>query len=374
MRRRKLLFSAVVLLLFSALFAVPVFAAEEDELFSDFFAALPEEVRADLAGRTDTKDIGNLIGVRYLFSLVADALDAGVREGSGFFARTVGLALLFSALSHLLAGGGEGSTLRMAGKGMEIILVFLLFSECKNDMALTSALLTDLCRFSDGLIPVFGALFSAAGNGMSAAVAGGGFLSLSYVLEHIAAGVMLPFLHLLLAFCVLFCLWEGGTAKPLFDSLRRTYITLLSFLSLLLVTALGFQGVLAASADSLAASAVRFTVGQMIPVVGAGLGGTLRTLSATLSLLKSKIGVLAVVALLSLFLPTLVSLLLHRFCLSFAGGFASLLGSERAGRIFTDFRGIYDLAVATLSLCAVLFLLVIGVLSHMGIAVPAPVG
>ena len=119
----------------------------------------------------------------------------------------------------------------------------------------------------------------------------------------------------------------------------------------------------------MATQSVRFALGNMIPVIGGQLGGTLRTLSASLGLLKNTVGALSVAALLLLLLPPLVSLLLHRFFLSLSASFSKMLGAGRAEKVFLAFRGMYDLAVATLALTLVTFLLLLALLVRCGVAV-----
>ena len=114
----------------------------------------------------------------------------------------------------------------------------------------------------------------------------------------------------------------------------------------------------------MAVGSVRFALGNLIPIVGGTLGGTLRTLAASLSLIRSTLGTLALAALLLSVLPALVSVLLHRFFLSLACDFSDMLGSTRASRILSGFRSVYDIAAATLSVALVLFFLILGILCN----------
>lgn len=365
---KKLLLLLLIPLLLAAC-SLPCAAIEEETLFSDFFAALPPEIEDALGEMTDAEAASTLVGAEYLVSLAVDSLRGALASSSAFFFRLIGLALLLAVAARLRDALGEGVATRTAECAMGVLLVLLLYRFTEADIARTSATLTDMRTFSDGLIPVFVALFTAGGSTGTATAAAGGFAAISYLLEHVAAGMLLPLLRVLFGFTVIMSVSPRHSLGGIFSSVKQTYVTTLGFLALLLGASLGFQSTLATSADSLAAHSVRFAVGNLIPVVGGALGGTLRTLSATLALLKGSVGAVAVVALLLLVLPTLISLLLHRLFLSLASSVSTMLGSEAAGKVFTDFRAIYDLAAATLALVTVLFLLIVGIFVRCSLAI-----
>lgn len=365
---RRVLCFLLLLLLCGVLFCLPASAAMEEELFSDFFAALPEDVKEQLEGKTGTNAAGSLVGAEYLISVLLSSLREGLAASGSFFFRLIGIAILLSVLSHFARDLGSEAATRAAEMGIAVVLTFLVYRFAAEDISRVGECLSDMRAFADGLIPVFFGLYAAGGSTATATAAAAGFTSLSYLLQHFCATLLLPLLQLLFGFTAIHA--AGGRMKTegVFSSLRGLYVTSLGFLSLLLVTSLGFQSTLAASADSLAAQSMRFAVGNLIPVVGGSLSGTLRTLGASLTLLKGTVGALAVTALLLLLLPTLIGVLLHRFFLSLAASVSGMLGSERAGKILTAFRGIYDLAAATLALCLVVFLLILALLVRLGVA------
>lgn len=366
MKRLGLLF--LLLLFLSCLFCLPVGAAETEPYFSDFLDALPSELQNALSGVTDPASAAELVGVERLLSLLLDAVQDGVSGSLPFFLRLLGITLILSLLSYLAADLSGGSA-NAAQMGIAVMLTFLLFRFAQEDIVRATACLSELSALSDALIPVFFGLFAAGGSTATATATAAGFTAFSYLLKGVCMAVLLPLLHLLFASVAIRT--AGGKLKTegLFSTLGSTYVTILGFLSLLLVTSLGFQSSLAASSDSLAAGAVRFTVGRLVPVVGASLSGSLRTVAASLSLVKGTLGTLSVFALLSLLLPPLAELLLHRLCLSLCASVSGMLGCERARESFLSFRAIYDLAAATLAVCLVLFILLIALVLRCGVAV-----
>lgn len=368
MKKRKRLLFLLLLALLLPLFVLPT-AAEESDILRDFLDALPSDLAAPLEEAAgDTEKTAELVGADYLLSLLAEATGGALGESGGFLLRLVAGLILFTLLSHLLRTADSGLT-RTAEAALSAALVAMIYATLAGDMTRVSAALADMCHLSDALLPAFAGLYAAAGNAGTAAVSSSGFTLLSLLLENLAAGLLLPILQVIFAFMLIGALGFGARTEGLGRVLRNCYVTLLVFFSLLLTASLGFQGNLAAAADSLSVRSVKFAVGRLIPVVGGSLGETLRTLSASLALLRGSLGTLAVAVLLSFLLPTLVSLLIHRFCLSLVGAAAGMLGAARAEKIFSDFHTLYDLAIATLAIGSVLFLLILALLSQAGLAI-----
>lgn len=351
------------------LFSLPAAAVEEEELLSTLFSSLPAEVADALEKEQRENGAAALVGAEQLAALVLDALRGELNSSVAYFMRLMGVALLLAVLSHLHAAIGEGGGGRAAECGIGILLILLLYRTTEADITRVATLVEDMRRFSDGLAVVFASLFAAGGSSGTAVAAAGTFTILSYLLTHLVAGVLTPFLRLLFALTVIGAVSKKQNFSGLFSALKQLYVTLLSFITLLLTASLAFQSTLSSASDTMALHSVRFAVGNLIPVVGGALGGTLRTLSATLQLLKSTTGALSVAALLLLLLPTLIGLLLHRFFLSLSEALSGVLGSERASNIFRDFRVIYDLAAATLAVVLVLFFFIIGILTRCSLAI-----
>ncbi len=367
---KKCLLALSLLLLLLPLFVLPAAGAEgtEDRLFSEFFSALPPDIANVLGDYTDPGGATALMGVEQLAALLLSAVQDGLSVSASFFARMLVLALLFALLARLTDDLAAAGTARIAELGLTVFLGFFVYRMAAADITSLTASLTDVKSLSTGLAPVFVGLYAAGGSTATATAAASGFTAFSYLLEHVCITLLLPALHLLFGLTALGNAGLGAGTDGIFSTLRGLYITVLSLLSLLLVTSLGFQTALAASADSVAAASVRFTLGQLIPVVGGSISSTWRTLTASLALLKSTVGTLSVVALLLMLLPTLITLLLHRLALSLAAGVSNLLGAPKSAKIFTSFRGIYDIAAATLALAVVLFLFIMSVLVRCGFA------
>ena len=363
MTRARVLALVCLFLFFLPMLVTPAAALSLDELLPDLLEAMPEGPQKELSEYTDPLAAGELLGLERLFSLLGGALRDGIGASLSLFGRLLA-AVIFSVVLSLFSEHLDARAAAAAECGIAAVLAVTVFSVVRADMTLVEGTLADMRRLSDALIPLFATLFASGGSAGTGVAAASGFAGFSYLLTHVLGALLSPLLYFLVGLLGVSVLGTDRVSHGLFRTLRGLYLTVVLFLSVLLVTSLGFQTTLSASADSLAAGSVRFAVGNLIPIVGGTLGGSLRTLASSLSLIRSTLGTLTLAALLLSVLPVLVSLLLHRLFLSLASDLSDMLGASRASRILVGFRGIYDIAAATLSVALVLFFLILGILCH----------
>ena len=124
------------------------------------------------------------------------------------------------------------------------------------------------------------------------------------------------------------------------------------------------QSVLAARADTLGMKGLKYAVGNMIPVVGGAVAGTLGSVAAGVSLLRGVCGVSGIILVALLLLPTLVQLLLFRATLQLASAVSTLLGCDGETRLLKDMASLHGYLAAAVAICSVTFILALAFLVH----------
>ena len=161
----------------------------------------------------------------------------------------------------------------------------------------------------------------------------------------------------------------GVRTSGLSKFIGKSVGTILGLAAVLLGTALGAQSVLTASGDRLGFRTAKFVAGSMIPVVGSTVGDSLRTLAASVSMLRSTVGTAGIVVLVLLLLPTLVSLLLSRLAFLASAGVADMLGVGTAGQLYREMSSVYGLLTAAAALSALIFVFALTVFALTSAAV-----
>ncbi len=306
----------------------------------------------------------------YLFRVVLEAVGLRIDEALGLFCTLLAL-LLLSALLHRLREtvtgvGGEGVSfcLRLSMYALIITQAATMIEWIKAYFAQLSILMT-------GLIPLMGTLYALGGN-VTGAAANEGVLVLSLqICEYATASVTPAVCGVCLAFALLDGFGSGMQVKfsTLGGQIKKWYTWFLGFVMFLLGVALSTQSILAAGADSLGMKGIKYAVGQMLPVVGGAVSGTLGTVAAGVELIRGVSGVCGLILIGLLLLPTLVQLLLFRMCYQTASTAASMLGCDGEAGLLGELSSLYGYMAAASGICSVVFVLALAIFSRSGAAI-----
>lgn len=340
--------------------ALPEYLPEElESLLPDgLFSSAPEEALA--AAREGVSLSGLVAAVLAELGLrLSDAVD--------LLATLVGLLLLSCLLGHLNQAVG-GRTGELSGFVLRLVLAVAVVSLTVGLTDRVAGYLGQLSALCGGMIPVMGGLYVLGGGLGQAAVGEGLMLAFLNVLEYLCAHATPAVCGVCMALALLNALGVRQPTQGLGRWIRKTYTGFLGFITFLLSAALGCQSVLAAHTDTLRMKGLKYAVGNLIPVAGGGLSGSLGTLAAGVELLRSVCGVCGILLLALLLLPVLVELLLFRQVIRLAAVAAEALELPADTKLLEEIAELYGYMAAAVSLCSVFFLLALCVLIMSGSA------
>ena len=120
-----------------------------------------------------------------------------------------------------------------------------------------------------------------------------------------------------------------------------------------------FQSTLTQSADSLSLKTAKFAVGSFIPIVGPSISEALRTVTASVALVKSSLGVLGLICVLLLTLPSVISVYLYKLFLDICAALSGMIGCEKEKGIIMDASQICGFILAIIACTSVFFILIL---------------
>ena len=118
----------------------------------------------------------------------------------------------------------------------------------------------------------------------------------------------------------------------------------------------------------MSARAAKLVASNVIPIVGGSVGETLRTVASSVGYLKSVCGIGAIIFIVFLVLPTLVTLILTRGAFILSVAVADLLGCERESRMLSELGSVYGTLVAVVCMVSVMFILALTVFIRCSVA------
>ena len=367
---KKTVFLTWVVVLLLAAVCQPAHAEESPtDSLADFYNALPPEVYPLLDGRLESEQsAGELIGMEALLDYALDAAKEGFSLQKGSLFKILGVTLL-SVLAGLFCRGMQSeSSALLCERAVGLVSTLAFFGVLSDSLFAVTAWCADLSTFCRGLAPVLTGLLLFGGNAGGATASGVAMSAFLLVSEEIASGFLFGLISVLFALVLVGCFGKRDLTEGIFSFVRTVYLTVISLIGTLLCASLGFQSMLSSSADTLAARTAKFALGNLVPVVGGTVSATLGTAAASLAVLRGTVGIGAVVTVLLLTLPHLFSLWYLRMCFSLCGSLAGMLGCPEVCRQQKNFRGLFDLLMATVAILSVLLLFIVTVFAKSAVA------
>lgn len=339
--------------------------------YEDLLGALPDELRDLLppsffSTNGDEAASGAMEATDFFFLLRTVLSLVGLRLGTcvKLLATIAGLLLLSSISSTVKASFQSGNVgLAFTFLSTLIITVSILKAGYESILSVTSYF-ESLGKMTTALIPLMGVLYTMGGN-ITSAVASSSALSIFLaILEQLITKSIVPFCGICLAFALIRALDPAIHLGTLSDTLKKNYTTLLAFLMMLLSAMLAAQSLLGSAKDTIAMRSAKFAAGSMIPVVGGSISELLKTVTSSVSYLRSTVGICAIILMLLLLLPTLIELLLIRLTWQIAASLADLLSCDGEKKLLDEMASLSGYLIAAVAICSSVVILALSLLIH----------
>lgn len=271
----------------------------------------------------------------------------------------VGVIILSSLLSNLK---GENKTLSSAIDYISILsLSVAMYSFVGTVIELISASLGSLTLFISSYLPVMASLYCMGGNTLAATSSTNGLLLYLTMLQGMGSSFFFSLYRLSFAAMIGGALPSSVDLRSIWNLVRNTLTTLIVFLFSTMNLLLSFQTILAAGKDTFALRTARFASGNFIPVIGGLLGEASKTVFSSVATVKSVSGTAAMVALFTLILPPVISVIIYKLVVLFCAMLARLLGCERESAFLYDVNGLLGVLLGIVCGAASVFVIATGI-------------
>ena len=282
-----------------------------------------------------------------LQSFCTSSLLQALRESIRGYAALLLFLLLSAIVSLFLGEEGDHSWCDLVCAGGCGILLWEPLLEIARQLC---AQIESWNRFLSGFLPVYAGVLIMGGETSAGAAASGFFLTLLCLLAQALTVFVPPILECFLALSMACCITEQSCLGNLCKAAGTLLQKGLSLTGKLLAALLGFQRISAAQLDRTALRTGQFLTGT-IPIVGQSLSDASEAVLAGIQLLKSGLGMAAILILLAEFLPLYLGMLTHLGCIVLCGTLCSLTGNNRGQALLTCFAS----AVRCMMACIALF-------------------
>ena len=331
-----------------------------DSLPGDIADMLPDEL---FSNNIDDIAIGTskLTSWEYIFDTVFDILGLNIKSLLKSLATIIGLLVLCSLLNMLKNSIKSGATERVFNLVGIASMILIVLQISREPLQRAMVLLEEIKMFTNTISPVMCAIYAMGGNVTSALVHNYGLIVFLSIIENICIISLEAILGVCLGLTIASSFIDEANILPLSNAIKKTFTFFIGMMMLIFTTVISTQTLLASKADTLSAKTAKMLATQIIPMVGGTIGETLRTAGASIEYLRSNVGVVLIIILIIMILPTFISIALYRLGFIISNAFAGLLECDREGRMLLEISSIYGYVLAIISICAITLLLLITV-------------
>lgn len=345
------------------LFALPVCAEE------DYYSTQYENVGAD--GLQDYLDENvksffedngidpsnhdwvNNLSAKNVFSHILGLITGDMKNIFTCAAAIIGIILVTASLSAF----GMSERLETAVYVAMLAVCAIIAGDIWRSVSASVGAVKGCSTFMLGFIPVFAAVVALSGGTVTAASMSGLLLSAAELVSAAASFVVLPlmggYLSLSISSGVSPLLEQSGIV----ESVKKISMWILSLATTLFVGILSIQTAVNAAADGVTMRTARFILGTSVPVAGGALSEAVSTISASVGLLRSSIGIYGVVALAVFLLPFIAELSLWRVVLLACSSVSELFSLPKISGVLKAVDAMLSVLLGILLLVAGMFII-----------------
>ena len=241
--------------------------------------------------------------------------------------------VLGAVIALLLGGHADGTLLDLVCAGGCGVLLWEKLVELSETLCTQ---IESWNRFLLGFLPVYAGVLTLGGESVAGASAGGFLLTLLCVLAQGLTVLVPPLLQCYLALSMACCICAetglGSFCKAVGSALEK----LLGWAGKLLVALLGLERISTLQLDRAALRTGQLLTGT-VPIIGETLRDASETVLSSLQLLKSGLGLAALLTIAAEFVPVYLGMLIQLGLLSGCGLLCGMMGSERCQNLLECF-------------------------------------
>ena len=339
----------MLLVVLAAVLLMPTaLALDQEEILQDQSQSLGiedlEEAGEAYTGQHDSED-GLDVGASF-----RHMAETGKEALGGVVKRSVRSCVLLLAVT-LLCGLTEGVKAGTGGSGLGVTTLAATLSIT----AIAVGDVNSLQTLGDVLLPTVSMATAASGTPAMAVVKHGATILFSDFLIRLIDTLLIPLCYAFVAANVAWAALGNDGLKRIGGLLKWLITILLSVVLLAFVGYLNLSGVISGGADAATVKAAKFTISNMVPVVGGVISDTAETMLAGASVLRNAAGVFGMLAVIGICVVPFLNLGVHYLMYKCTAALAATVSAD--GRITGLIEALgtaFGLILAMTASCAVL--------------------
>ncbi len=367
----------LIVIFLVALIIIPVcvFAQEEyseeeyNQTLEQFDLSFLEELNEDTYNVLDELGLTDFDYKRIIdfsFADVVDYLKEMIADGVKKPLYSCGVILLIIILSSFFQGFRESvnssEMISLLSTVSALVIAVLLVSQLKYSISSACAAISVCADFIFAFVPAFCIIVAASGNTITAFSTNTLLLSLAQALNFISKNIFLPLSNCFLAIGICSGIRSELNLQQLIYNLKKYLTTAISVFATAFVSILSIKTAVSARADAIGLRSIRFAINSVVPVIGGAISEGLLSIQAYSSLIKSSVGIVGIIAVLTVFVSPILNVSFWRLFLSLCRTVSDVFNDRSVSSVLKAFEDSLLIMNVILILSMVTTIISIGIL------------
>lgn len=295
-----------------------------------------------------------------------NGLTNGLRDGVKQFSKVFAAMLFTTFMLGIMRLMTENNAVHYAG---EICLCAFSFSVVSGVCENITAVLKALESFMLSSLPVMTTLYTVSSAPASGAVNYGTTVVLLNACNVLFTSVIIPAIKCITVFAVVSFISRSFDFSGISLFIKNTAGWMFGLLMCLMSSIIAFQNVISNSKDAFMGRTVRFAAARFIPVIGATVSESAKTVSESLRLVRSVTGVSGIFAIIGIIAAPVAALLICRFFLNICSACARLFSCNKAAVFLCELSGVMNLLLGVVIGMSLILILILGIFAKAAIQI-----
>lgn len=220
--------------------------------------------------------------------------------------------------------------------------------------------------FMGVFIPIFAGILIASLKTQTAAVYSSVMFFVCEAISYCCKNIVLPFANCFTALSVASGISGSSRIGGVTRILKKAAYIVITTAMAVFLTVLSIQSVVGSTADTAATKTAKFFISSFVPIIGPSISESLGSLKGCIGLLKSSVGIYAVIAVLIMLIPVIIKIIILKLTLTFSADVSEMFSVNAIKFVLESLNQALSIVLAVVLCSGVMFVFSITIIAVAG--------
>ena len=270
--------------------------------------------------------------------------------------KIMGVVMLVALINSVKSSLGSSSLTAVLNSVATLTVGIILIQPVCQTIEYSTTIIKLSADFMLIFIPVMAGIMLTMGQSLQAAGSYTMVMGAGTAVSQISNNILVPLLNTFLGISVVSGISQRVNLNGFCELINKVLKWVLTFTMSVFTAILTMQSIISSSADSAGVKATRFAISSFVPLVGGALSEAYQTVRGCMGMLKSGVGVFAILATGTIYLPAIISCLLWLAAINIAIALAGVFDMGDIIKLLKSVTTVINSLIAILLCCMIIFI------------------